>query len=331
MKRPMGQIMRLTAALGVFACASVIFLVPSGYSGSAQSIRKIKIVVGVPPGGAADTLARLLAEEISRAQALTIVVENRPGAVNIIATEVVSRAAPDGNTVLLTTPAFILNSHLRKLNYDPFTSFDSICYLARTPMVIAVNSSSPYRTLPDLVNMARSKPGEMTLGAAGPATPAHIAFETLRRAADVNMIFVPYPGGPSAVVALLGNHVTSALSDYPGLAEQLRAGRLRALAVASGGRIESLPEVPTVAEYGYQGAEADLWFGLAAPAKTPKETLSELAGWFSTALRKPDLKEKLVGQGLYSGEMCGEKFSAFLRRQYDNFGRIIREANIKAE
>src|SRR5262249_23617739 len=157
MKRPMGQITHLAAALGIFACASAIFLALSGYSGSAQSNRKIKIVVGVPPGGAVDTLARLLAEEISRAQALSVVVENRPGAVNIIATDAVSRATPDGNTLLLTTPAFVLNSHLRKLNYDPFTSFESICYLARTPTVIAVNSSSPYRTLPDLVNIARAK------------------------------------------------------------------------------------------------------------------------------------------------------------------------------
>jgi tripartite-type tricarboxylate transporter receptor subunit TctC len=331
MKRPTGQVARLATALGIFACASSISLALSSYSGSAQSMRKMKLVVGVPPGGAADTLARLVAEEIGRAQGHSIVVENRPGAVNIIATDAVSRAAPDGNTLLLTTPAFVLNSHLRKLNYDPFTSFESICYLARTPTVIAVNGSSPYLTLPDLVNNARGKPGELTLGAAGPATPAHVAFEALKRAANVNMIFVPYPGAPPAVVALLGNHVTSALSDYPGIAGQLRGGKLRALAVASQTRIESLSEVPTVAEYGYEGAEADLWFGLAAPAKTPKEMLSDLARWVSAALHSPDLREKLVGHGLYPGEMCGEQFGAFLREQYDNFGRIVRQANIKAE
>ena len=132
MTRPMGQIAHLAAAFGIFACASLIFLALSDHSGAAQSLRKMKIVVGVPPGGAVDTLARLLAEEISRAHGLSIVVENRPGAVNIIATDAVSRAAPDGNTLLLTTPAFILNSHLRKLNYDPFTSFESICYLVQT-------------------------------------------------------------------------------------------------------------------------------------------------------------------------------------------------------
>jgi tripartite-type tricarboxylate transporter receptor subunit TctC len=294
-------------------------------------MRKVKIVVGVPPGGAADTLARLLAEEISHAQAVSIVVENRPGAVNIIATDAVSRATPDGNTLLLTTPAFVLNSHLRKLNYDPFTSFESICYLARTPTVIFVNSASTYRTLADLMNAARAKPGELTLAATGPATPAQIAFEMLKRAANVNMTFVPYPGGATVVTAVLGEHVTSALSDYPGAAEQLKAGKLRALAVAAETRIEALPDVPTVAEAGYKDSESDLWFGLAAPAKTPKQTISELAGWFTAAIQVPDVKAKFAIQGLYPVGMCGMDFARYLRKQYDDFGRILREANIKAD
>jgi tripartite-type tricarboxylate transporter receptor subunit TctC len=294
-------------------------------------MRKVKIVVGVPPGGAADTLARLLAEEISHAQAVSIVVENRPGAVNIIATDAVSRATPDGNTLLLTTPAFVLNSHLRKLNYDPFTSFESICYLARTPTVIFVNSASTYRTLADLMNAARAKPGELTLAATGPATPAQIAFEMLKRAANVNMTFVPYPGGATVVTAVLGEHVTSALSDYPGAAEQLKAGKLRALAVAAETRIEALPDVPTVAEAGYKDSESDLWFGLAAPAKTPKQAISELAGWFTAAIQVPDVKAKFTIQGLYPVGMCGMDFARYLRKQYDDFGRILREANIKAD
>jgi tripartite-type tricarboxylate transporter receptor subunit TctC len=294
-------------------------------------MRKVKIVVGVPPGGAADTLARLLAEEISHAQAVSIVVENRPGAVNIIATDAVSRATPDGNTLLLTTPAFVLNSHLRKLNYDPFTSFESICYLARTPTVIFVNSASTYRTLADLMNAARAKPGELTLAATGPATPAQIAFEMLKRAANVNMTFVPYPGGATVVTAVLGEHVTSALSDYPGAAEQLKAGKLRALAVAAETRIEALPDVPTVAEAGYKDSESDLWFGLAAPAKTPKQAISELAGWFTAAIQVPDVKAKFAIQGLYPVGMCGMDFARYLRKQYDDFGRILREANIKAD
>jgi tripartite-type tricarboxylate transporter receptor subunit TctC len=153
----------------------------------------------------------------------------------------------------------------------------------------------------------------------------------LKRAANVNMTFVPYPGGATVVTAVLGEHVTSALSDYPGAAEQLKAGKLRALAVAAGARIEALPDVPTVAEAGYKDSENDLWFGLAAPARTPTETVSQLAAWFRAALQAPDVKAKLAVQGLYPVGTCGADFGVFLRKQYDTFGRVIRESNIRAE
>ena len=330
MKLPLRQWLRLAAVPAILSLASMLALTLSGRSASSQT-RTIKIVVAQPPGGAADTLARLLAEQISRTQGLSMVIENRPGAASIIGTEAVSRAAPDGNTLLLISPSFVVNSHLRKLHYDPFNSFESICYLVQTPTVILVNSASPYGTLAELMNAARAKPGDLTLAAAGPATPAHMAFERLKRAANVNMTFVPYSGGTPAVTALLGKHVTSALTDYPGAAVQLKAGKLRALAAATRTRIEALPDVPTVAETGYEDSELDLWFGLAAPAKTPKETVSQLAGWFTAALQASDIKMKLAVQGLYPVGTCGADFGAFLHKQYDESGRVIRESNIKAE
>jgi tripartite-type tricarboxylate transporter receptor subunit TctC len=145
------------------------------------------------------------------------------------------------------------------------------------------------------------------------------------------MTFVPYPGGPPAVNALLGGHVTAALSDYPGAAEQLKAGKLRALATVSRTRVEVLPDVPTVAEFGYRDTEADLWFGVATPAKTPKETVSRIGGWFTAALQVPDVRANLTGQGLYPVGMCGAEFGTFLRKQYDEFGRFVRDSNITAE
>ncbi len=330
MKRSRHRMLRPSAVLVILTFVSVLALTPSSH-GASPTTRTIKIVVGVPPGGAADSVARLLVEQISRTQAVSMVVENRPGAVNIIAMETVARAAPDGNTLLLITPAFVLSSQLRRLSYDPFANFESICFLVRTPMVIVVNGASPYGTLADLMKAARAKPGELTLAAAGPGTPAQIAFEMLKRAANVNMTFVPYPGGPPAITALLGEHVTSAISDYPGAAEQLKAGKLRALATASRTHFEALPDVPTAAEAGYEDIEEDLWFGLAAPAKTPKETLFQLADWFTAALHAPEATAKLAIQGLYPSGMCGAEFSAFLRQRYDQFGRIIRESNFKAE
>jgi tripartite-type tricarboxylate transporter receptor subunit TctC len=145
------------------------------------------------------------------------------------------------------------------------------------------------------------------------------------------MTFVPYPGVAPAINALLGEHVTSVLGTYSTVAEQLNAGKLRALATASRTRIEPLPEVPTVAESGYNNYEVDYWLGLLAPAKTPKETISRLAGWFTAALQALDVKRKLVAQGLNPVGMCRADFDALLHKQYDDFGRVIREANIKAE
>ena len=217
------------------------------------------------------------------------------------------------------------------MNYDLLTSFEPICDLVDAPTVIAVNGASPYRTLGDLLNAARARPGDLTMASFGPATAFQIAFEQLKRAANVNMTFLPYPGVAPAINALLGEHVTSVFASYSTASEQLKAGKLRALATAARARIEPLPDVPTVAETGYKDYELDYWLGILAPAKTPKEKMSQLAGWFTAALQAPEFKAKLAPLGLFPVGMCGAGFAALLRKQYDDFGRVIREANIKAE
>jgi tripartite-type tricarboxylate transporter receptor subunit TctC len=302
----------------------------SGHGAWSQTARTIKVVVPASPGGVIDFLARVLEEQVGRAQGQTVLIENRPGAGGVIATEAVSRAAPV-NTLLMAGSDQLIGPHFRKLNYDLLTSFEPICNLVSYPTVIAVNSASPYRTLADLLNAARAKPGDLTLASTGPATAFQIAFEMLKRAAKVEMIFVPYPGAAPAVNALLGEHVTSVFTSYSAVAEQLNAGKLRALATGSRTRIEPLPKVPTVAESGYTDYGVDYWLGVLAPAKTPKETVSQLAGWFTAATQVPEVKAKLIAQGLLPVGICGAEFSAFLRKQYDEYGRVIREANIKAE
>jgi tripartite-type tricarboxylate transporter receptor subunit TctC len=327
MKLPCRRFLHL--AVGVAAAFSgILFSGPSAWS---QTTRTIKIVVNVSPGGGTDIVARLLAEQIRRARGPAMLIENRPGAGGVIGTEAVSRAAPDGNTLLITANSFVVSPLVRKINYDPLTSFEPICNLVSLPMVIVVNSASPYRTLADLLDAARAKPGDLTLASSGPAGVPHIAVEMLKRAANVNMTYVPYPGAAPAVNALLGEHLTSALVDYAGVAEQLKAGKLRALATGSRTRIELLPEVPTASESGYTDYEADLWIGVLAPAKTPKETVSQLAGWFTAAIHVAEVKAKLVAQGYIPVGTCGADFAALLRKQYDDYGRVIRDANIKVE
>jgi tripartite-type tricarboxylate transporter receptor subunit TctC len=296
-----------------------------------QAPRTIKIIVPYAAGGAPDILSRLLGEQISRTHGLAVVVENRPGAGSVVGTEAVSRAAPDGNTLLTTANAFVINPHLHKVNYDPLTSFEPICHLVSVPAVIVVNAASPHRTLTDLLDGARAKPGAVTLASPGPGTTFHIALETLKRAAGVNITYVPYPATPPALNALLGDHVTSVFSDYASLREQLRTGKVRPLATATATRIAALPDVPTVAESGFKDFEAEIWFGVVAPAHTPKATISELVGWFTAAMQTPEVKPKLALQALSPVAKCGVDFAAHLQKQYDDYGRVIRMSNIKAE
>jgi tripartite-type tricarboxylate transporter receptor subunit TctC len=291
----------------------------------------IKIVVPLSPGGAVDIVARLLATQMGSTQGATVTVENRPGANGAIGTEAVARAAPDGNTLLIVANNFVTDPHLRKVNFDSLTSFEPICYLVNAPTIIVVNSTSPYRTLADLFDAARAKPGELTMASVGPGSPFQVGFEILKRAAKVDMTFVPYPGNAPAVNALLGGHVTSMFGSYSNVTAHLSAGKLRALAVGMPKRAEPLPDVPTVAESGYKDFAVDAWFGAFAPAKIPKEIVSRLANWFTAAMQVPEVKAKLVAQELYPVGTCGSDFAIYVREQYEYFGRVIRDSNIKAE
>lgn len=311
--------------------AAAVLLAALGCHASAQTTAPIRIVVPSTAGGGADILARVLTDQIGRDHSATMVVENRPGASNTIGTEIAARAAPDGNTLLINTPEFVINPHLRKLNYDPLTSFIPVCYLARSPQLLVANQASPYRTLGDLLAAARAKPGELTLASAGPASSPHLAFESLQRRADIRMTYVPYQGSTPAVSAVLGGQVSSALASYPNVIGQIRSGALRALATASQARLEQLPDVPTVAEQGFRDYEADIWFGVVAPANTPGDKIARLADWFTAALRTPEVKSKLDTQGLFTVGLCGDAFGGFIRKQYEESGRIIRDANITAD
>ena len=233
-RRRFSHLNRRVPSLLPVICAIAVALTAQG--AWSQTARTIKIVAPGPHQAASGTtVSRLLGEQIGRAQGLTILIENRTGAGGIIAAEAVSRAAPDGNTLLMMGPDTLIPPHLRKLNYDLLASFEPICDLVNAPTVIAVNGASPYRTLGDLLNAARAKPGDLTMASFGPATAFQIAFEMLKRAANVNMTFLPYPGVAPAINALLGEHVTSVFASYSTASEQLNAGKLRALATARAG------------------------------------------------------------------------------------------------
>jgi tripartite-type tricarboxylate transporter receptor subunit TctC len=321
----------LHLAVGVAAAFSSILF--SGHSVWSQEARTIKVVVAVPPASPAYTLANQFAEQISeafsQAHGPMIEIAARMLADGTMGAEDVLHGAPDGNTVLMTSNVFIINPYVRTVHYDPLTSFEPVCYLVRSPEVVVVSGASHYRTLADLLSAARITPGDLTMASLGPTGSSHIAVEMLKLAANVNMKYVPYPSQVAAVNALLGEQVTSAVITYVGVAEHLKVGKLRALATASRTRIEPLPDVPAVAESGYKDYEAEVRLWLFAPAKTPKEAVSQLAGWFTAAMQAPEAKAKLVARGLYPVGMCGADFSDYFRKQYIEYGRVIRESGIR--
>jgi tripartite-type tricarboxylate transporter receptor subunit TctC len=296
-----------------------------------QIPKTIRFIVPFPAGGGADLLVRVLSEQIGRSAGATTVVENRPGAASVVGTEFVSRATPDGGTVLIAANSFIIHPFFKKLNYDPLTSFAPIAWLATSPQVIVVNAASPFRTLLDLIETAHAKPGELTNASVGPATTQHIAFELFKLRAKIKMIYVPFNGNGPAINELLGRHVDLVMANYSEAAEYIKGGHLRALAVGSPARLEWLPEVPTIAESGYPGYEVSVWYGLFAPVATPAAVVDQLGQWCSTAMLAPELKPRWALQGLEPVGKPGAVLAAHLRQQQDEYRRVIREANIQAE
>jgi tripartite-type tricarboxylate transporter receptor subunit TctC len=294
-----------------------------------QAGRTIRLILPFPPGGPADAMARLVAQQIGASGGASMVVESHPGAGTEIGTEYVSHAAPDGSTLLVISPSFVVLPHVRKLNYDPLRDFMPICELAAFPPLIVVNSDSPYRTLGDFIAAAHAQPNALTYGTIGPATASQIAFEMLKQAAKVDITFVPFTGYTPAIQALLAHQVTAAQADLTTLQGQLQTGKLRALATTAAARVPVLPNVPTVIESGYKNVEAEFYGGVVAPAKTPQATIHQITRWFSDAIKAPEIKAKFASLGFIPGGQCGSDFGATIRKDYDNYGRTIREAHLQ--
>jgi tripartite-type tricarboxylate transporter receptor subunit TctC len=321
---------RYRSWLALVLVAAALVAMP-GIGAWPQSARTIRVILPFPPGGPADAMARLLAEQIGSAGGPTMVVQSHPGAGSEIGTEYVSRALPDGNTLLIISPSFVVLPHLRELNYDPLTDFAPICELAEFPPLIVVNTQSPYRTLADLINAAHARPGVLTLGTIGPATASQMAFEMLKRVANVDITFVPFTGYTPAIQALLSNQITSALADLATLQGQLQTGKLRALATTAHTRVAPLPDVPTVAELGFKDFAVEFFVGVVAPAGTPRTMISQLIGWFTAAIQSSQIEKRFAALGFFAGGECGANFGAILRKQYEDYRRIVRDANLKPE
>jgi tripartite-type tricarboxylate transporter receptor subunit TctC len=320
----------LAAGVAIVAAVAGTLLMLAAAPAWSQAGQSIRLIVPYPPGGGIDVLARILADEIGRTQGQSIVIENRPGAGTEIGTEVVARAAPDGKTLLFNNNAIVILPHVRKANYDLRSDLVGVCNTASTPTVMVVNSSSPYRTVQDIVTAARARPGELTYGSA-PGGLMNVAFEMLAHQGGFKATFVPFGGTPPALNAVLGEHITIGFVDYPAAAGHIQAGKLRAIAVGSRTRIPELPDVPTIAESGFKDYEIEVWYAVFAPAKTPGDVLSRVSGWFRDAALSPAIRGKLTAQAFHPVGQCGAELAAYLKSEDDKFGRAVRDANIRQQ
>jgi tripartite-type tricarboxylate transporter receptor subunit TctC len=310
------------------ACAATALLVSSGQMAVAQS-KQVKVIVPYTPGSGPDIISRLLGEQIGKSGGPTVMVENRPGGGTVIGTEAAMRSEPDGNTVLLVANGFVVNAAQKKGNYT-LASFEPVCYLASTPMPLVVQSSSPWKTVQELVDHAKANPGKVTFASGGPNTSLHVAIEVLKLATKIDTNYVPYGGSGPAINALVGGHVQAVWADYPTVVSHIKNGTLRALATTSAKRIDELPGVPTLTETGITKYEAEIFYGLVAPAKTPADALKRVSDLFSTAMNAPDVQPKLPQQGLFKVNSCGAPFGEFLRNITADYERVTAAAGMKA-
>ena len=293
--------------------------------------RPIRLVVPFAPGGTGDSQARLIGDYMSRELGQPVLVENRPGGGTVIGTQQVAQAQPDGHTLLLMANSFVISAKLRgtSLSYAGIKAFDPVACLTNSPQAIAVNSSSPWRTLKEWMDAAKANPDTVSYATFGPASAQHIAAEMLVRAAGLRMTYVPYPGGAPSVNAVLAGHVQSVLANLNEIQAHAEAGKLRVLAVTTLQRLPALPNVPTVAESGIPGYEASAWFGLCAPAGTPKDVVARISRVATAAVADPDIRKKLVTAGLQPYLMDPTQFTAHINEQFAQYSRVIDEAGIK--
>jgi len=314
----------VSLALALFAGAAIA----QGYPA-----KPIRMIVPFPPGGGTDIAARTIANKLSEDVKWTFVVENKPGAGGNLGVEQAVKSPADGYTLVIgQTSNLAINPALyAKLPYDPLRDLSPVALIVSAPVVFVVAASSRHTSLGDLLAAAKTDPGGVTFASPGNGTVSHLAGELLQRAAGVRLTHVPYKGASQALTDTLGGQVQSFMSSVPSALSQIKAGRLRAIAVTSAKRAPELPEVPTIAESGYKGFEASTWYGLLAPAGTPAAIVAKLNAEVNRALGTPEVRQRLAAEG---GEALGgsaEQFASFLKAEHAKWGRVVKESGARAE
>jgi tripartite-type tricarboxylate transporter receptor subunit TctC len=295
-------------------------------------MKPIRMIVAVPPGGPADTLARLVAPRLTESLGQTVVIDNRPGANGIIAYETTARATPDGHTFTAVAAGVVINASLYpKIPYDPLKDFAPITLGITVPNILVVHPSVSASSVKDLVALAKAKPGTLAFASAGNGTSGHLALEVFRMHAGVDVTHVPYKGGGPALAEVLAGQVQALFSIALAAMPHINAGKLRALAITSAKRSRVAPELPTVAEAGFPGFEVIGWFGWLAPAATPRAIVTRLNAELVRVLRLPDVRDRLLNQSTEPVGNTPQEFAAFMKSEHEKWSKVIKAAHIKVE
>lgn len=295
--------------------------------------KPIRIVVAYTPAGTTDILARIVGQKLNEAWGQPVIVENKPGANGNIGTEYAAKAAPDGYTLLMTTaaPHGVNPSLYRKLGFDAVKDFTGVSLVATVPNALMVNPSLPVKSVKELIAYAKANPGKLSFGSPGNGSTGHMSMELFKSMTGTDMVHVPYKGNAGVMTDLVGGQIQVTLDNLTPYMAQVKSGKIRLLAVSTAKRSQTVPDVPTIAEAGVPGYETGAWFGLVAPAKTPKEIVEKISAETARILKLPDVKQKLMEQSAEPVGNTPRQFDAFIKSEIAKWAKVIKDAKVELQ
>jgi tripartite-type tricarboxylate transporter receptor subunit TctC len=313
--------------------ATALGLVTAGANAQTYPSKSIRMVVPFPPGGTTDILARTIGQKMAEDWGQPVVIDNRPGAGGNIGSDLVAKAPPDGYTLLMgTISTHAINPSLyKKLPFDPARDFAPISRVGTLPNILIVHPSVPVKSVKELIELAKSKPGDLNFASSGVGTSLHLSGELFNSMAGVKLVHIPYKGSSPALADLLGGQVKIMFDNLPSALPHVKAGKLKPLAVTSTKRVAVLPELPTVSESGLPGFEVTSWFAVYAPAKTPKDIVTKLNGEIVKILRSADVKDKLAQLGVDAAPTTPEELATFAKAETEKWGKVVKATGASAD